>query len=192
MTLPNKITLSRLILTPIGLTFLFLNSVPYNFLISTVIFAFAMFTDVADGYIARKYKEVTNVGKFVDSLADKLIILLYMIFIQSVGIYPLWLVLAFVGREMAMDGWKSYAVSQKIFISARRSGKNKALLQTISIFLALIYLSISAGQFFGVTMRSELMKDVSFYIMLASFIVSIYGAFSLLSRNPQVLSERKR
>ncbi|MDA1060525.1 MAG: CDP-diacylglycerol--glycerol-3-phosphate 3-phosphatidyltransferase [bacterium] len=192
MTLPNKITLSRLVLTPIGLVFLFLNSVPYNILISTVIFAVAMFTDLADGYIARKYGQITNVGKFIDSLADKLIILLYMIFLQSVGIYPMWLVLAFVGREMVMDGWKSYAVSQKIFISARRSGKNKALLQTISLFLALIYLSIGADQFFGVSMRSEIVKEVAYYTMLAAFILSVYGAYSLLKRNPQVFSERKK
>ena len=192
MSLANKITISRLILTPIGLAILLIGSIPYNFLIGTVIFVIAMATDVLDGYVARKYKEITNFGIFADSLIDKLIILLHFIFLQSFGIYPLWLLLLFVGREMFMDGFKSFAVRQGgAVISAQRSGKNKALLQTISLTVGLVYLAIEADQFFGITTSTNFLADLAYYTMLAAFIISIYGAYVLIKPNTKILKTTK-
>ncbi len=186
MSLPNKITILRLILTPIGLAILLIPSIPYNYLLGTIIFLFAMITDVLDGYIARKYNMITNFGIFADSLIDKLIILLHFIFLQSFGIYPLWLLLAFVGREMFMDGFKSFALRQGAVISAKRSGKNKALLQTISITIGLVYLSIEADQFFG--LKIPYLEEISYYSMLLAFVISIYGAYSLIRPNLKIFS----
>jgi CDP-diacylglycerol--glycerol-3-phosphate 3-phosphatidyltransferase len=189
MNTPNKLTLLRLILAPIGVTILFLN-IPYNFLISTVIFLLAMATDVADGIIARKFDMITKLGKFLDPLADKLTLLLYFIFLQNAGIYPLWLLLIFIGREIIVDNLRSFAVSQNLYMGAIKSGKIKALCQTVSIVIGLIFISIQNNQFFGVTGEVEILKTMAYYIMLAGLIVGISGGIFLIKNNKSILNDK--
>ncbi len=175
MTLPNKLTLARLALTPVGLTLLYVNTVPYNYLCAAIIFMIAMLTDVADGYIARKYDCVTKLGTFLDPIADKLILLLHLVLLQTLGLYPLWLLLAFIARELLVDAIRNYAASQKHCIRANRSGKGKALLQTISILSALIYLSASHSQLFGISLAGAFWRNFPFYTLLAAFLVGLIG-----------------
>ncbi len=190
MNLPNKLTVSRLILTPIAIAILFFD-IPYNFLISTVIFVVAMITDVLDGVIARKFDLITKLGKFLDPLSDKLILLLFFIYLQSAGLYPLWLLLAFIARELIVDSLRSFAVSQNVYMGAIKSGKIKALCQTVSIFIGLSYLSIQSNQLFGLEMNLEFLKQAAFYTMLVGFLISLMGMIILLKNNKSILSEKK-
>jgi CDP-diacylglycerol---glycerol-3-phosphate 3-phosphatidyltransferase len=192
MTLPNKITFFRLIMAPIGAGFLFYGSDKYGAIIALVIFLVAMLSDVLDGYLARKNKQITDLGIYLDSLSDKIIILLYFILLTWAGYYPTWLFIAFFFREMFMDGFKNFALSKGAIISAQRSGKNKALLQTISILVALLSLSISQGVFeIQNTESIECWLEAgAYYSMLLSFLISIYGAYALIKPNLKVFKNQ--
>ena len=74
MNLPNKLTVLRIVMIPIFVALYFITAIPYNYTLSAVVFALAAFTDFLDGYIARKYKLVTNLGKFLDPIADKVLV----------------------------------------------------------------------------------------------------------------------
>ena len=190
MNLPNKLTLCRLILTPIAIAVLFFDIIPYNFLIAMILFIIAMITDVLDGFIARKFHLITKLGTFLDPLADKLIILLFFIFLQNAGLYPLWLLIVFIGREMIVDSFRSFSISQNIYMGAIKSGKIKAWLQTISIILGLTYLSITHHGLFELQQNNNflnLLIEIAYYSMIASLIVSIIGMFILVKNNRKVL-----
>jgi len=183
MTIPNKITFFRLFITPIAVALLLLPQLPYNYLISTIIFIIAMISDVLDGFIARRYDMTTKLGSFLDPLSDKLIILLYFIFLQSAGLYPLWLLLAFFARELIVDGFRSYAVSQNIYVGAITAGKIKAGLQTFSIIAGLILLTMTNNQLFGLIFNQTYLEYFVLYTMILSLITSLIGMTILLKRN---------
>lgn len=190
MNLPNRLTFSRLLMTPFAVALLFLKDyIPYNFLISSILFLLAMFTDILDGIIARKFHLITKLGAFLDPLADKLILILYFIFLQNYGIYPLWLLLVFFGREMIVDGFRSFAVSQNVYVGAIKSGKLKALFQTFSIVLGLSFVCIENNQFFGINMDSQILEYGAFYSMLIALIISLIGMVILLKNNLALLKK---
>lgn len=191
MNLPNKITVSRLVLTPIALTMLFLEQVPYNFFIATILFTIAMLTDLLDGYIARKYNLVTKLGRFLDPLADKLLILLFIIFLQSKGVYPLWLVLAFVGRELIVDGLRSFALGQNVYMGAIRWGKYKAFFQTISIIIALISICSLNSQLFGIKFKYDSLISAAYILMLIGFVFGLIGSAKHFKANIALLKDKK-
>jgi CDP-diacylglycerol---glycerol-3-phosphate 3-phosphatidyltransferase len=183
MTLPNKITFFRLIMAPIGAGFLVYGSADLGPQIAFAIFLIAMLSDVLDGYLARKNKQVTDLGTYLDSLSDKIIIFLYFIFLTSFQFYPAWLFILFFFREMFMDGFKNFALGKGAVITSKRSGKNKALLQTLSILAALLSLSIS-HEF------SLILSDFAYYSMIISFLISIYGAYVLIKPNLKVFKDQ--
>lgn len=183
MTIPNKITVSRLAITVVVMVLLFWETFPFNFLIATALFIIAMLTDILDGYIARKYNMSSAFGAFLDPLSDKLIILLVSFFLQGQGIYPLWLILILLVREVIMDAFRGFAVSQNVYVGAISLGKAKTLLQTISNIIGLIYLCVASNQLFGLAFDVNLLKDVSYYVMLFSIIVGVVGLFVIFNKN---------
>ena len=172
MNLPNKLTISRIIATAIGITILFFNQIPYNFLIADGIFVAAIITDILDGYIARKYNMVTKLGTFLDPLSDKLLFVLFFVFLQAMGLYPLWLLIVFLARELIIDGIRSYAASQNVFFGAVKLGKIKASLQATSIIAGLLYLSP--------VINIPYLKEFTFYTMIAALIISLFGKSRLM------------
>lgn len=186
MNLPNKITLTRLIITPFALGFLFLD-IRYNILISAIFFIFAMITDVLDGMIARRFDMITKLGAFLDPLADKLIILLYFIYLQSAGVYPLWLLLLFVARELLVDGLRNYSMSQNIYMGAIWSGKLKALFQVSSIVSGLLYLSFDSGQLGEVLWNYEILLLIAFWLMVVSLLFALCGTVLHLKKMIPIL-----
>lgn len=132
MNLPNRVTLIRIFLIPIFVAVVALK-VPYGDYIAAAIFILAASTDGLDGYIARKRKMVTNLGKLMDPLADKLLVSSALIVLTELHRLPSWVTLIIIGREFAVTGLRALAVADGIIISARWIGKVKTVTQIIAI-----------------------------------------------------------
>ena len=147
MNLPNKLTLLRVIMIPIFVVVLLSSLVPapLNRYIAVVIFILASFTDYLDGHIARKYNLVTNFGKFMDPLADKLLVSSAMISMVSMGDIPAWIVIIIISREFIITGFRLIAVENGVVIAASWWGKIKTVSQMIMIIVVISGIGGVAG-----------------------------------------------
>ena len=138
MNLPNKLSLLRVLLIPVMVLLMYIPGIPCIFL-STAVFGAAAITDFLDGYIARRDNLVTDFGKFIDPVADKLLTLSAMIMLTRAGQRPYFVVLLILARELAVDGLRMVAVGQGRVIAAGNLGKIKTASQMVVIvFLMLI------------------------------------------------------
>jgi len=134
MNLPNKLTVLRVVLIPIFIVVLMTG----HYYISAIIFVAASLTDALDGAIARKYNLVTNFGKIMDPLADKLLVTAAMVCLVELGDIPAWMVFVILAREFTITSLRSVAASEGIVIAAGKSGKIKTILQMTAIVAILI------------------------------------------------------
>lgn len=136
MNIPNKITILRIVLIPIFIILLYIK-VRYMEYIAALVFIILALTDALDGYIARKRKQVTKLGKLIDPLADKLLISSALIFLIGKGI-PSWMAFVIIAREFAVTGLRLSASAKNITIAASRLGKIKTILQIVAIVAVII------------------------------------------------------
>ena len=134
MNLPNKLTMMRIILVPVFIVVLMTG----HYYISAVIFVVASLTDMLDGKIARKYDLVTDFGKLMDPLADKLLVMSALICLVQLGDIPGWMAIVILGREFAITGLRTVAASNGVVIAAGWTGKIKTVLQMIAVILILL------------------------------------------------------
>ena len=142
MNLANKLTVLRMILVPVFLICAMFNTVPGN-IIAVSVFIFASITDKLDGYIARSRNQITNFGKFMDPLADKLLVTCALIILVEKGIIPAWVVVVIIAREFVVSGLRTLAASQGVVIAASNWGKLKTVIQMVAITMGLVYLVYS-------------------------------------------------
>lgn len=150
MNIPNQLTISRILLIPI---FILLLSFPFQWgewnigtvylpvshFAAALIFILASTTDWIDGYYARKYNLVTNLGKFLDPLADKLLVSAALILLVQMGHAPAWVVIIIISREFAVTGLRLIAAGEGIVLAASKLGKIKTITQMIAISALLLY-----------------------------------------------------
>ena len=132
MNLPNKLTMLRIIMIPFFVFFL-LSNIPGKDIIALVLFCAASLTDLADGKIARKYNLVTDFGKFMDPLADKILVISVMIAFVELRRFSAWLLIIVILREFAISGIRMIAASKNDVIAARMIGKVKTATQVVAI-----------------------------------------------------------
>ncbi len=140
MNLPNKLTLMRVILVPFFVFFMLVD-IGYGRifrLIALIIFIVASLTDMADGKIARKYNLVTNFGKFMDPLADKLLVSSAIICLMARGMIPAWMVIVIIAREFIISGFRLIAVERGVVIAAGMLGKVKTVFQMAAVILLIL------------------------------------------------------
>lgn len=132
MNLANKLTLARIILVPIFMLILLIK-IPHGKYIAAGIFIIAASTDGLDGYIARKRNQITKLGKFMDPLADKLLVSAALISLVEMGEVAAWVAVTIIGREFAVSGLRSIAAAEGVIISASKLGKWKTVTQIVAI-----------------------------------------------------------
>ncbi|AQS59306.1 CDP-diacylglycerol--glycerol-3-phosphate 3-phosphatidyltransferase [Desulforamulus ferrireducens] len=132
MNLPNRLTLARMFLIPVFLAVVTLK-IKYGDIIAAAVFILAASTDGLDGYIARKNKQVTTLGKFMDPLADKLLVSSALIVLVELGKLSAWVAVIIIGREFMVTGLRSIAASEGVVIAASKLGKWKTVTQIVAI-----------------------------------------------------------
>ncbi|HIE65162.1 MAG: CDP-diacylglycerol--glycerol-3-phosphate 3-phosphatidyltransferase [Nitrospira sp.] len=163
MNLPNSLTITRVLLIPFFIGF-FYQSTQQSSLIAAGIFSIASITDILDGYFARLRSEVTQFGKFLDPVADKLLILSALILLVGDNRVSAWIAIVIIGREFAVTGFRAIASSEGIVIAAENLGKYKTALQVIAIILLII------------DFTSEIYHEIGLLLLLASMVLALYSA----------------
>ncbi|MGN0153806.1 MAG: CDP-diacylglycerol--glycerol-3-phosphate 3-phosphatidyltransferase [Lachnospiraceae bacterium] len=191
MNLPNKLTILRTILIPFFLIAMLCDAsyggfVPYGNWIALVIFAAASLTDMLDGKIARKYNLVTNFGKFMDPLADKLLVSSALIAFIELGRIPCWIVIVIIAREFIISGFRLVAADNGIVIAAGIWGKVKTAEQMVMICILLA----DFGSLFPAAADGiYIFENVLIY---AALILTIVSLFDYLLHNKGVLAENNK
>ena len=181
MNLPNKLTILRVILIPFFVFFLLTEFVPYHDLIARVIFIVASLTDMADGKIARKYNLVTNFGKFMDPLADKLLVCSAMICLIPLGQLAAWIVVIIIAREFIISGFRLIASDNGVVIAASYWGKFKTTFQMLMIIVLILELQFPNAVF-------HWLGIILTWVALALTVISL---IDYIVKNKDVLKEQK-
>ncbi|WP_018084397.1 CDP-diacylglycerol--glycerol-3-phosphate 3-phosphatidyltransferase [Desulfurispora thermophila] len=147
MNLPNRLTMLRIILVPVFLAVVSLK-IPYGDYVAAAVFVLAASTDGLDGYIARKFKLITRLGKLMDPLADKLLVSAALIALVELHRLPAWVAVVIIGREFAVTGLRALAAADGTVIAAGKLGKIKTVTQIVAIVALFIKdLPLWLGQF---------------------------------------------
>ena len=173
MNLPNKLTIFRIILVPIMVIIPFLGidgraaGIPIEWLVIDVVFIIASLTDKLDGYLARKNNQVTAFGKFLDPLADKILVLAAMMMLVEMQKLPAWIPIIVLAREFMVSGYRLIAVEKGgEVIAASKWGKLKTVTQMIAIVLAFLDLNAFGECFIGVLQGGDLVLNLIVTIMM--------------------------
>lgn len=188
MNLPNKLTVFRIILVPLMVIVPFFNiqgsfeilngiSISYTWLIITLVFVLASITDKLDGYLARSRNEVTTFGKFLDPIADKILVLAAMIMLVEVQRMPAWIPIIVLFREFIVSGYRLIAVGQSgNVIAASIWGKIKTVTQMIGLIIALIDINSFGqclkGNLTGMSLALNIINTIIISISVLATIIS--------------------
>lgn len=188
MNLPNKLTIFRMILVPIMVIIPFLGiktevlGIPLTYIIIDFIFIIASITDKLDGYLARKNNQVTTFGKFLDPLADKILVLAAMMMLVEMAKLPAWIPIIVLTREFIVSGYRLVAVEKggKV-IAASKWGKLKTVTQMIAIILAFLDLHAFGECFSGTLQGGDFVLNfVVTIMMIIQVIATIFSGVDYL------------
>ena len=138
LNLPNILTISRIVITPIFLFVILMESLQHRFLIACIIFAIGSITDAVDGHLARKNNQITNFGKFLDPIADKILTTSALLAFMSMGLCNIWIVMLVLTREFAIASVRMIAASNGVVIPANVWGKIKTVTQMVFTILIML------------------------------------------------------
>lgn len=197
MNLANKLTIFRMILVPVMVVFAYLPiggdvyTVPVAMLIMDLIFIIASITDKLDGYIARSRNQVTTFGKFLDPLADKILVLTAMVLLVERGLLPAWIPVIVLAREFIVSGFRLVAVEKGgVVIAASVWGK----LKTVTQMIALIFAFVDVGGFFnfisGNLSGVQLIINIITSVMMAiSVVATIFSGWDYVWKGRNLFKE---
>lgn len=197
MNLPNKITLTRIFMIPIFVVLFFLDEIPFNYGFAAILFALAACTDFIDGYIARSRNLVTNLGKFLDPIADKVLVSTAMILILTMqgslfvklpnAAIALYIAMAIciciiMARELIISAFRQIAATNGIVLAAEKLGKYKTAFQDVSIF-ALIFSASIAGD------AGKYIAIVGFALFAVATILTAWSGITYVTKYKHVLKD---
>lgn len=177
MNLPNKLTMFRVILIPFFVLFMLVPITAIDKWIALGIFIIASLTDWLDGYLARKYHLVTNFGKFMDPLADKLLVCSALICLIELDRIPSWMVIIIIAREFVISGFRQVAADNGVVIAASYWGKFKTTFQMIAVCLMIA--DITA------------LSLVTTIVTWIAVILTVVSLIDYLVKNKDVMKESK-
>ena len=196
MNLPNKLTIARVVMIPRCILFFYLQFKGHYF-VALAVFAIASFTDFLDGYIARKYNLVTNLGKFLDPVADKILVAAAMIVLLTVPQFFTmglgnWALIAagccvavIMGRELLVSGFRMVAADAGIVIAADKIGKYKTVTQLISLLVLLVAGGLS--EFLADHLAVRIIDYVGLGFFALATLLTVISGINYVVKNIQVL-----
>ena len=178
MNLPNKLTVIRVLFIPLMVALYYLDPAKetlnwYSYLIAGL-FVLASFTDFLDGYLARKHNIITTFGKFLDPLADKLLVMFALLLLLDIEVIGMWVVLIILSREFIVTGVRLVAMDEGRVIAASKLGKYK----TASTLIALIFLLVHV-------------ELIGLIILYVGVVLTVISGFEYVYKNRQILTETK-
>ena len=175
MNLPNKLTMARMIAVPFFIAFFLLGNYP----VALVLFIAASATDYLDGHIARSRNLVTNFGKIMDPLADKILVYSALCLFIETGTIKAWMLIIILAREFIVAGMRTVAASEGRVLAAGMSGKIKTVLQMIAVIVMMAGLWLT---------NVPAVLTVGYYIFLASLVMTVYSGCEYVYQNRDVFS----
>ena len=197
MNLPNKLTIFRIILVPIMVIIPFLgitgtiSGIPISWIIIDLIFILASITDKLDGYLARKNNQITTFGKFLDPLADKILVLAAMTMLVEMTKLPAWIPIIVLTREFMVSGYRLVAVEKggKV-IAASKWGKLKTVTQMIAIILAFVDLNPFGDCFSGTLQGGDLILNIIVTgMMIIQTIATIFSGLDYMKGAKKLMKD---
>ena len=193
MTLPNQLTIFRLVLTPLFFLLMVVGDTSYNTFIATIIFVIASLTDAYDGFIARKYGTVTRWGTFLDPLADKILISTAFVALMIKGYLSTWMILVVIIRDMVVTLIRAYGLRKNKPIKTEIFAKWKTTLQILIVGLLLLYDNMVTNPF-GKTLSLELQEivrqsgvfDAAMFVIV---IITVYSGFTYIIGNRKFVKQ---
>lgn len=180
MNLPNKLTLFRVILIPFFVFFLITPFFPgYGSYIAVGIFIVASLTDMLDGKIARKYDLVTDFGKFMDPLADKLLVCSAMICLIELDKLPAWIVVIIISREFIISGFRLIASDNQVVIAASYWGKFKTVFQMLMVIVLML------------NIQNQIFEILELVLIIIATALTIISLIDYIVKNKNILKEQK-
>ncbi|MCM8761151.1 MAG: CDP-diacylglycerol--glycerol-3-phosphate 3-phosphatidyltransferase [Candidatus Omnitrophica bacterium] len=192
MNLPNKLTVLRLFLAFIFIVLLLLPGLLTKTL-ALLTFIAASLTDYMDGYLAKKHNQITDFGKLMDPIADKVLVLSAFLAFVQMQLVPAWMVVIIIFRELAITGLRALALANGKVVEADLGGKHKTACQALSIFIILIFIifkevapTASSGR------TGDLYKNAIFFLMLITVTLTLMSGLSYLVKNRGVYANAKK
>ncbi len=198
MNLPNKLTVFRMILIPFFVLFLLTGFLPTSarYLLSLILFVAASLTDMLDGRISRKRNLVTNFGKFMDPLADKLLVCSAFICLLQLGMVPAWAVIVIIAREFVISGFRLIAAEHQIVIAAGMWGKVKTVFQMVSIILFLFFgvllphVSLDTASLTAMAWIAMILYILAVFTFYVCVVLTVVSLLEYLVKNRAILKEQ--
>lgn len=189
MNIANKLTMLRLILAFVFMGFLFVEGLTFK-IVALFVFGLASFTDLIDGWVARKRNEITDLGKLLDPIADKvLVVAAFLAFVEMNLIWG-WMVVIIIIREFLITGLRFLAMNRGIVLGAELAGKHKTVSQIVTIFFILIVLIVKeAGTKYGFWTASveNIANNGIILLMFITVTLTVTSGFSYLWKNRQII-----
>jgi CDP-diacylglycerol--glycerol-3-phosphate 3-phosphatidyltransferase len=186
MNLSNKLTLSRIGLTFVFMIFLFSKGLTFKIL-ALLVFTVAAWTDFLDGYLAKKRNEISDFGKLMDPIADKVLVISAFLAFVEMKLVPAWIVVIIVFREFLITGLRLVALAKGEVMEAEIAGKHKTVSQMISIYVILFFIVFKESSVVILGFWNEglerIFKDIIFYMMIITATLTLISGISYLVKN---------
>ena len=179
MNLPNKLTMLRIFMIPLFLVFMEIDAIPYSFLWAFITFVLACLTDTLDGYIARKNNLITNFGKLMDPLADKLLVMSALISLTASQRVPVWVTVVILSREFLVTSIRLIAAGNGKVIAADKWGKMKTISQMIWLSLELLNFTL-CNYFVGFACE---------ILMYVTIFFTVFSGYNYIRNNLEVFKD---
>lgn len=183
MNTANRITLVRIAMIPLFLFFFLTDFVPYSSYIAVALFIIAAATDSVDGHVARKYNQITDFGKFIDPLADKILVVSALVGMVQFGQISALAVIIIIAREFMVTGLRIVAISSGQVIAAAASGKLKTVIQIVVIAIVMV-----AQDFLGTVPYLSVVLECLIWLMV---LITVYSGVEYMVKNRALIDYKK-
>ena len=195
--LPNRITLFRIVLVMFFIPALLADTMMWSY-VALLVFSIASISDFFDGYIARKYNVISNFGKVMDPLADKILVTAALMCFVQLKIVPVWMVIIIISREFLISGMRILAAQEGKIIVASNWGKAKTITQIIAIIAILVLITVfhtlnhfdihvEKAEIFGIQAKVMLMKILPYILMFIATSTALISGMEYLFKNKKII-----